>query len=120
MNDSSTGCGHVFIGQAEQTIVKMPSNCGKGPYARIVELDIHPNQSALLPQHDAMKPPSEPVYLLHFDYNFVEIVCYSSLSFFGRGVQLINFPAAGIKWACVHESRPIQQNWLLSSDQILC
>ena len=77
MNDSSSGCGHVFIGQAEHTIVKMPRTCGKVPYARVVGLDMHSNQDILPPKHNAKKPASELVYLLNFDYDFVAIVGHS-------------------------------------------
>lgn len=74
MNNSATGCGHVFIGQAEHTIVKMPSSCGKGPYARIVSLDVHSDQNALPAMYNSLKPASESVHLLSFDYNFLAIV----------------------------------------------
>ena len=76
MNDSSSGCSHVFIGQAKHTIVKMPRNCGKGPYAHIDSLEVHPNQNILPAYHASVKPLSEALYLLHVDYNFQEIVGY--------------------------------------------
>lgn len=36
---NGTGCGTIFIGGARNTIVKMPSNVGAGPYARVISLD---------------------------------------------------------------------------------
>lgn len=51
----------------------MPTSCGRGPYARIVSLEPHPDQSALPKEHFSRKPPSEVLYLLHFDYNFAAI-----------------------------------------------
>ncbi|GJJ07068.1 hypothetical protein Clacol_001267 [Clathrus columnatus] len=74
MDDEESGCGHVFIGQAEHTIVKMPKTCGLGPYARVVSLDVHPNQTVLSgTYHQANIPPNEKVYALTFDYNFAAI-----------------------------------------------
>ncbi|KZT36396.1 hypothetical protein SISSUDRAFT_1120964 [Sistotremastrum suecicum HHB10207 ss-3] len=73
MDDASTGCGHVFIGQAEHTIIKLPSSCGAGPYGRVNTLTVHPDQDILSPYHASQKPDSEPVYLLSFDYEFAEI-----------------------------------------------
>jgi hypothetical protein len=66
---SSSECSHVMIGGAEHTIVKMPQNCGRGPYARVASLDLHPDQNVLSPYHQSRKPANEPVYLLKFDYS---------------------------------------------------
>ncbi|KAJ6523143.1 hypothetical protein DFH09DRAFT_1421136, partial [Mycena vulgaris] len=70
---SNSGCSHVMIGGAEHTIVKMPQNCGRGPYARIAGLDLHLDQNILSSYHQSKKPADEPVYLLRFDYNFAAI-----------------------------------------------
>lgn len=74
MDDEESGCNHVFIGQAEHTIVRMPSTCGQGPYARIVSLMPHPDQTILsTTYHQSRIPPNEQVYSLKFDYNFLAI-----------------------------------------------
>jgi hypothetical protein len=73
MDDEESGCGHVFIGQAENTIVRMPKSCGLGPYARIVSLAIHNDQNTLPLKDQEQKPDTEPVYLLKFDYDFLSI-----------------------------------------------
>lgn len=66
---ATSECAHVMIDGAEHTIVKMPSNCGRGPYARVASLAVHPDQSILSPFHASRKPDTEPVYLLKFDYS---------------------------------------------------
>nr|GAT44459.1 predicted protein [Mycena chlorophos] len=68
VDDDDCGCGHVFIGQASDTIVKMPDSCGLGPYARIVSLAVHPDQR--LARRDIS---DQPVYSLSFDYEFTAI-----------------------------------------------
>lgn len=60
-------------GGAENTIVELPKSCGLGPYARVINLDVHSNQSVLSNSHSRAKPASEKVYLLSFDYNFAAI-----------------------------------------------
>ncbi|KAH9829398.1 uncharacterized protein C8Q71DRAFT_863325 [Rhodofomes roseus] len=70
MDDDNAGCGHVFIGQAQHTIVRMPSTCGAGPYARVVSLQAHDDQSALPAEHQTVLPLNEKVYVLSFDYQF--------------------------------------------------
>lgn len=74
MDDEDSGCGHVFIGQTENTIIKMPTSCGLGPYARITSLAVHPDQTILSgTSHQDQIPQNEKVYALGFDYNFAEI-----------------------------------------------
>uniref|UniRef100_A0A8H7XM16 GH18 domain-containing protein n=1 Tax=Psilocybe cubensis TaxID=181762 RepID=A0A8H7XM16_PSICU len=73
MDDDDSGCGHVFIGQAEHTIIQMPKSCGLGPYARVVSLTEHTDQNSLSQEHQAKKPTNEMVYSLSFDYNFLAI-----------------------------------------------
>lgn len=74
LDHEDSGCGHVFIGRAEHTIVRMPKSCGVGPYARVVSLDVHDDQNSLPDHHHAAKlPAGEKVYSLSFDYNFVAI-----------------------------------------------
>ena len=73
MDDEDSGCGHVFIGQAQHTIIRMPNSCGLGPYARVVSLAEHPDQSSLPQAHQARKRSTEKVYSLSFDYNFLAV-----------------------------------------------
>ncbi|KAJ7762137.1 hypothetical protein B0H16DRAFT_1455758 [Mycena metata] len=72
MAEEDCGCGHVFIGGAADTIVKLPSSCGLGPYARVVSLEVHPDQTALSGKR-AGKRSADPVYSLAFDYAFTDI-----------------------------------------------
>ncbi|PPR04933.1 hypothetical protein CVT24_007314 [Panaeolus cyanescens] len=73
LDHEDSGCGHVFIGQAKHTIVRMPKSCGVGPYARVVSLDVHSDQNILPDHHAARLPAGEKVYSLSFDYNFAAI-----------------------------------------------
>ncbi|KAJ7264087.1 hypothetical protein B0H12DRAFT_1102814 [Mycena haematopus] len=73
MEDADCGCAHVFIGKAADTIVKLPSTCGLGPYARVVSLEVHPDQTVLSGRHAAIKRSPDPVYSLTFDYAFTDI-----------------------------------------------
>ncbi|KAF9480725.1 hypothetical protein BDN70DRAFT_992516 [Pholiota conissans] len=107
MNESGTGCGHVFIGQAQHTIVKMPSGCGKGPYARVVGLDVHSDQNALPAMHNSLKPASESVHLLSFDYNFLAIP-ESNGPVYMR-VDVSDLPDY---WDSVVDSPPERRRWL--------
>jgi len=72
MDDPNSGCAHVFIGGAADTIVKLPDSCGLGPYARIVELTEHPDQNNLL-KRLVTKEPIDKVFSLSFDYVFAAI-----------------------------------------------
>ncbi|KAF8963452.1 hypothetical protein BDZ97DRAFT_1904916 [Flammula alnicola] len=73
MDDEDSGCGHIFIGQTEHTIIRMPKSCGLGPYARVVSLTEHPDQNALPQEHQTRKRSTEKVYSLSFDYNFLAV-----------------------------------------------
>ncbi|KAJ6503714.1 hypothetical protein C8R45DRAFT_818053, partial [Mycena sanguinolenta] len=73
VDDEDCGCGHVFLGKATDTIVKMPSSCGLGPYARVVSLQVHPDQTAMSAQFAGRKTDTDPVYSLSFDYAFTDI-----------------------------------------------
>ncbi|KAJ7779316.1 hypothetical protein DFH07DRAFT_794677 [Mycena maculata] len=72
MSDDDCGCSHVFIGGAADTIVKLPTSCGLGPYARVVSLEPSANQTVLTGRH-ARKRSADPVYSLSFDYEFTAI-----------------------------------------------
>ncbi|KAJ6503718.1 hypothetical protein C8R45DRAFT_973542 [Mycena sanguinolenta] len=73
VDDEDCGCGHVFLGKATDTIVKMPSSCGLGPYARVVSLQVHPDQTAMSARFAGRKTDTDPVYSLSFDYAFTDI-----------------------------------------------
>ncbi|PWN48363.1 hypothetical protein IE53DRAFT_363961 [Violaceomyces palustris] len=73
MTAEDSGCSHVFLGEAEHTVVRLSSECG-GHYARISSLTEHPDGDDALPsEHKALKPKGEKVYKLSFDYNFATI-----------------------------------------------
>ncbi|KAJ6484663.1 hypothetical protein C8R45DRAFT_1214695 [Mycena sanguinolenta] len=73
IDDEDCGCGHVFLGKAADTIVKMPSTCGLGPYARVVSLQVHPDQTVVFARFAGRKRDTDPVYSLSFDYAFTDI-----------------------------------------------
>ncbi|KAJ7807344.1 hypothetical protein B0H14DRAFT_3091266 [Mycena olivaceomarginata] len=73
LDGDDSGCGHVFIGQAEHTVVRLPKTCGLGPYARIVSLAPHEDQTVLPSHLRRALPDNELVYSLKFDYNFAAI-----------------------------------------------
>jgi hypothetical protein len=51
------------------SIVKMPRDCGPSPYARLAHLKI--NNAISLPEDiKSSKPVENPIYELHFDFNF--------------------------------------------------
>ncbi|KAF8588352.1 hypothetical protein K439DRAFT_1629802 [Ramaria rubella] len=66
-------CGHVYEGGAVNTIVRLPENCGKGPFARIVTAA---NQTDSIAQR-ASTPNSNATikgtHSLTLDYNFSQI-----------------------------------------------
>ncbi|KAJ7864427.1 hypothetical protein B0H14DRAFT_3443479 [Mycena olivaceomarginata] len=104
---SDSECSHVMIGGAEHTIVKMPDNCGRGPYARIASLTPHPNQDILSPYHQSQKPATEQVYSLKFDYNFAAIPASNGPIYMRADVT--DMPDY---WDTVVESPPERKRWL--------
>ncbi|KAF8908652.1 hypothetical protein CPB84DRAFT_1843537 [Gymnopilus junonius] len=104
---NSASCKHVFIGGAENTIVELPKSCGLGPYARVVSLDVHLNQSILSQAHQKAKPTSEDVYLLHFDYNFAAIPESNGPIYMRADVT--DMPGY---WDSVVDSPPERRQWL--------
>ncbi|KAF8961088.1 hypothetical protein BDZ97DRAFT_2077079 [Flammula alnicola] len=107
MSDPASSCGHVFFGQVQHTIVKMPQSCGQGPYARVVSLDVHPNQNVLPTFHNSRKLASESVYSLHFDYNFLAIPE-------SNGPVYMRVDASDLPdyWDTVIDSPPERKRWL--------
>ncbi|KAJ7488142.1 hypothetical protein FB451DRAFT_1226548 [Mycena latifolia] len=104
---SSSECSHVMIDGAQHTIVKMPQNCGRGPYARVASLTLHPNQNILSSYHQSKKPTDEPVYLLKFDYNFAAIPEANGPVYMRADVT--DMPDY---WDTVVESPPERKRWL--------
>ncbi|KAJ7300594.1 hypothetical protein DFH08DRAFT_725187, partial [Mycena albidolilacea] len=110
---SSSECSHVMIGGAEHTIVKMPQNCGRGPYARVASLDLHPDQNVLSSYHQSRKPANEPVYLLKFDYselfNHFAVIPEANGPVYMRA-DVTDMPGY---WDTVVDSPPERKRWYL-------
>ncbi|KAJ7155586.1 hypothetical protein C8R46DRAFT_1196404 [Mycena filopes] len=104
---STSECSHVMIGGAENTIVKMPQNCGRGPYARVASLTPHPDQNVLSSFHQSNKPPAEPVYSLQFDYDFAAIPASNGPIYMRADVT--DMPDY---WDTVVDSPPERKRWL--------
>ncbi|PPQ76922.1 hypothetical protein CVT26_001383 [Gymnopilus dilepis] len=103
----SASCKHVFIGGANNTIVELPKSCGLGPYARVVSLEVHYNQSVLSGVHQKAKPASEDVYLLSFDYDFAAIPDSNGPIYMRADVT--DMPGY---WDSVVDSPPERRQWL--------
>ncbi|KAH7922056.1 hypothetical protein BV22DRAFT_1049173 [Leucogyrophana mollusca] len=106
MDDPTSGCSHVFIGQAEHTIVQMPYGCGKSPYARIKSLQVH-SHPAIRRAYIEGKPASEPVYQLDWDYDFDAIPDDNGQ--INMRVDASNMPGY---WDNIVESPPERKRWL--------
>ncbi|KAJ7826386.1 hypothetical protein B0H14DRAFT_2817404 [Mycena olivaceomarginata] len=104
-NDSA--CNHVHIDGAANTVIELPKSCGAGPYARIVSLEVHANQSVLPAEHSALKPISESVFLLHFDYNFMNIPASNGPIYLRADVS--DMPGY---WDNIVASPPERKRWL--------
>ncbi|KAJ7155607.1 glycosyl hydrolases family 18-domain-containing protein [Mycena filopes] len=104
---STSECSHVMIGGAENTIVKMPANCGRGPYARVASFTPHPDQNILSSFHQSNKPAAEPVYSLQFDYNFAAIPASNGPIYMRADVT--DMPDY---WDTVVDSPPERKRWL--------
>lgn len=71
-------CNAIFKGRATDTIIKMPSGIGAGPYSRIVQFDVSQNQTltkrALRRKRQTSEEQREDVIFdLVVDYNFAAI-----------------------------------------------
>ncbi|KLO16502.1 hypothetical protein SCHPADRAFT_937851 [Schizopora paradoxa] len=64
--DDSKGCGHLFQGGAEHTVVRLPNECGTGPFARVAKHWTPANED--VPADHAMPQ----VHFLQIDTNFRE------------------------------------------------
>ncbi|KAJ6477836.1 hypothetical protein C8R47DRAFT_1020145 [Mycena vitilis] len=103
---NSDACQHVFIGGAANTIVKLPLSCGLGPYARVVSLDPHANQSVLARYR---RTASGTVYSLSFDYEFAAIPAENGPVYMRADVT--DMPGY---WDSVVDSPPERREWLKS------
>lgn len=50
----------------------MPTTCGAGPYARLALLVVN-NSLTLPPSLAATKPVDNPIYEMHFDFDFTRL-----------------------------------------------
>ncbi|EIW85796.1 hypothetical protein CONPUDRAFT_142199 [Coniophora puteana RWD-64-598 SS2] len=107
MDDPKSGCGHVFLGKAEHTIVAMPAECGLGPYARVSKLEPHPDQSLAKQFAGEDKPENEPMYHFAFDYEFTDIPE-------DNGPVYMRIDASNMMdfWDNIVESPPERRQWL--------
>ncbi|KAJ6534397.1 hypothetical protein B0H19DRAFT_442211 [Mycena capillaripes] len=105
----SDACQHVFIGGAANTIVQLPRSCGLGPYARVVSLDLHANQSILAKFRNVKPPPSGNVFQFSFDYNFAAIPAENGPVYMRADVT--DMPGY---WDSVVDSPPERREWLKS------
>lgn len=69
----SDQCNKVFLGGAEDTVIKLPDHIGEGPFARIVSMEpAYPDYR--LPGHHlrsrSLNSLDTPVYKMTYDYNF--------------------------------------------------
>ena len=70
---TSPECQKIWYRGAEDTIIRLPSHVGDGPYARVVSMDLaEPNFQ--LPKHHiqarAIEGNTNSIYKLKFDYDF--------------------------------------------------
>ncbi|KAJ7222199.1 hypothetical protein GGX14DRAFT_301962, partial [Mycena pura] len=108
---NSDACQHVFIGGAANTIVKLPLSCGLGPYARVVSMDPHTNQSVLARYR---RTASGTVFSLSFDYNFAAIPAENGPVYMRADVT--DMPDY---WDSVVDSPPERREWYMYFPYIL-
>ncbi|RAK98563.1 uncharacterized protein BO80DRAFT_466986 [Aspergillus ibericus CBS 121593] len=73
----SDRCNRIFHKGAIDTIIRLPSHVGEGPWARVVSMDPVLQPEAALPSYHIRKREvqenANPVYALVIDYNFQDI-----------------------------------------------
>ncbi|KAH7922063.1 hypothetical protein BV22DRAFT_1131756 [Leucogyrophana mollusca] len=69
IDDPTSGCSYVFVGQAGHTIVQVPYGCDNSHYARIKSLKVRLHLASRS-AHIEDKPASEPVCGLDLGYDF--------------------------------------------------
>ncbi|KLO17567.1 hypothetical protein SCHPADRAFT_936933 [Schizopora paradoxa] len=73
--DESKGCGHIFHDGAQETVVRLPDDCGSGPFVRVArhwvpdDQTIPSNVSLNLMRRDAIIPQ---VHMLQLDDDFAQ------------------------------------------------
>ncbi len=70
---NSPECQRLWLNGAEDTIIRLPSHVGEGPYARVVSLNLAELEFDLPKHHVQARSLAgnvNPVYKLTFDYNF--------------------------------------------------
>ena len=74
-DEEAAGCNAIHEGGAENTVVRMPDDCGSGPFARLVQISDSPDQT--IPDHARRRfrkrvaPPAPgTVKNAVIDYNF--------------------------------------------------
>lgn len=69
------GCDDLFLGGAQNTIVRLPDDCAAAPFARVVSTQDAENQSVPdVVMSELSKRNLQPkVFSLAFDYNFGDI-----------------------------------------------
>ncbi|KLO17235.1 hypothetical protein SCHPADRAFT_178608 [Schizopora paradoxa] len=71
--NESKGCGHIFQDGAQDTIVRLPENCGSGPFVRVVNHWVPDDQSvptSLVTKRAASSNSMSQVHILEIDGNF--------------------------------------------------
>ncbi|KAI9146996.1 Killer toxin subunits alpha/beta [Paramyrothecium foliicola] len=73
----SEACQRIFIGGAEDTIIRLPPHVGEGPFARLVSMEKAPSDYQL-PQHHLQHRDTDgltdnPVFEVKIDYDFARI-----------------------------------------------
>ncbi|KLO14786.1 hypothetical protein SCHPADRAFT_939206 [Schizopora paradoxa] len=71
--DDSLGCNHLFENGAQDTIVRLPQNCGSGPFVRVVDHWIPSERSIpanTIPRLPKRTSPSLQVHALELDDKF--------------------------------------------------
>lgn len=72
--DGSETCDHIHEGGAENTIVRLPADCGTGPFARVAQWGVARDQlipSGSIADHKLRRRSlTPPVFAARLDYNF--------------------------------------------------
>lgn len=117
----SPQCQRIWYKGAEDTIIRLPTHIGSGPYARVVSM-VRAEPEYELPSHHitsrSLDRNSNPVYKLTFDYDFHLIkradpinmrVDYTNL--LGYWDELTNIASDGTKKRSVQEEHLSMEEW---------
>ncbi|KAL0949221.1 hypothetical protein HGRIS_009301 [Hohenbuehelia grisea] len=105
-NADAAGCGHLFEhGGATDKLVRLPENCGSGPFARIAKASVASDQSipAHMRRHLERRGEAQPeVHLLDIDTNFAAVNTEKaggiSFRFVGFNQPGVSMDGANINW----------------------